>query len=90
MVNLYRAADLGRLATSGFLTGASSPTPVKSLPHLTTAIDHILFNSTSEILAFASQRLKDSMRLVWLGMRRHLVDRLLTVCDVAWGHVELP
>ena len=74
VVNVYRAEDLGRSATSGFLSSSASPVPVKSLMHLTTKTTSLQFNSSSEVLAFASQRTRDAMRLVsaatlcgWVG-----------------------
>jgi hypothetical protein len=64
VVNVYKADSLGRLATSGFLVGASAPVPVKSIMSLTTKTTNIQFNSTSELLALSSQRTRDAMRLV--------------------------
>ena len=42
----------------------TDPTPVKTVMNLTTAIDHLGFNHDGSILALASQRLKDQLRLL--------------------------
>ncbi|XP_064404926.1 U3 small nucleolar RNA-associated protein 18 homolog isoform X2 [Halichondria panicea] len=55
VVNLYESEQCLR---SGF------PKPLRAVSNLTTSIDHLCFNSTSEMLATASQKKKDSLRLV--------------------------
>lgn len=42
----------------------AKPKPRKALMHLTTQVDHLKFNSTSEILAMASSDIKDSLKMV--------------------------
>ncbi|CAI8037091.1 U3 small nucleolar RNA-associated protein 18 homolog [Geodia barretti] len=41
-----------------------SPKPLRAVMNLTTAVDHLQFNSTSEILAVASSAKKDAVKMV--------------------------
>ncbi|CAI8037092.1 U3 small nucleolar RNA-associated protein 18 homolog [Geodia barretti] len=40
-----------------------SPKPLRAVMNLTTAVDHLQFNSTSEILAVASSAKKDAVKM---------------------------
>lgn len=53
VVNIYDNAGL-----------TAKPKPRKALMHLTTQVDHLKFNSNSEILAMASTDTKDSLKMV--------------------------
>ncbi|KAH7488427.1 hypothetical protein PRIC1_007455 [Phytophthora ramorum] len=53
VVNIYDNAGL-----------TAKPKPRKTLMHLTTRVDHLKFNATSEILAMASTDAKDSLKMV--------------------------
>ncbi|KAG6619317.1 U3 small nucleolar RNA-associated protein 18 [Phytophthora cinnamomi] len=53
VVNIYDNAGL-----------TAKPKPRKALMHLTTPVDHLKFNPTSEILAMASSDIKDSLKMV--------------------------
>ncbi|CAI8037093.1 U3 small nucleolar RNA-associated protein 18 homolog [Geodia barretti] len=56
-----------------------SPKPLRAVMNLTTAVDHLQFNSTSEILAVASSAKKDAVKMVHLSS--------LTVFS-NWPHVH--
>lgn len=53
VVNIYDNAGL-----------TAKPKPRKALMHLTTQVDHLKFNATSEILAMVSTDAKDSLKMV--------------------------
>ncbi|KAG1711779.1 hypothetical protein DVH05_009022 [Phytophthora capsici] len=53
VVNIYDNAGL-----------TAKPKPRKALMHLTTQVDHLMFNANSEILAMASTDAKDSLKMV--------------------------
>ncbi|CEG41372.1 u3 small nucleolar rna-associated protein 18 [Plasmopara halstedii] len=53
VVNIYDNAGL-----------TAKPKPCKALMHLTTQVDHLKFNPSSEILAMASTDIKDSLKMV--------------------------
>jgi hypothetical protein len=64
VVNVYRSEDLTRLSSSTTLLGPKAPTPAKAIMNLTSRIDMLRFNHTSEMLAASSQSVKDAMRIV--------------------------
>ena len=55
VVNLYPTASL---------LASTTPTPAKAFMNLTTRIDTLAFNHDAQLLALASKRNKDSLRLV--------------------------
>ena len=57
IVNVYDAQATRALPSS-------APTPLKTLPHLTTAITSLRFNHDAQILASASKTKKDQLKLV--------------------------
>lgn len=60
-VNVYGADSFAAPSTT---TTEKQPKPLKTLPHLTTAISSLRFNHDAQLLAVASKEKKDSMRLV--------------------------
>ena len=61
-MNLY---DANATAASPAAFGrAAAVAPVKSFMHLTTPVDELAFNHDSQLLAMASRRTKDSLKLV--------------------------
>lgn len=62
MVNLYDANATAAAPTA--FGRAAAVTPVKSFMHLTTPVDELAFNHDSQLLAMASRRGKDSLKLV--------------------------
>jgi U3 small nucleolar RNA-associated protein 18 len=59
VVNVYKQPEVGSTQYSNSLFS-----PLKSLMSLTTCVDHIQFNSTSELMLIASRREKDALRIV--------------------------
>lgn len=58
VVNVYEASNL---------TSTRVPRPTKILLNLTTSVNSLKFNASSEILAMASDEKKDAMKLVMNG-----------------------
>lgn len=56
------AADEAKL--SAFGVPIHAPKPAQSIMNLRTAVDHLKFNHDGQILTIASQRMKDSLKLV--------------------------
>lgn len=67
IVNVYDAQATRALPNS-------APTPLKTLPHLTTAVTSLRFNHDAQILASASKTKKDQLKLV-SAMRSQLCIR---------------
>ncbi|CAI8037089.1 U3 small nucleolar RNA-associated protein 18 homolog [Geodia barretti] len=70
IVNVYERSEV---------MAKESPKPLRAVMNLTTAVDHLQFNSTSEILAVASSAKKDAVKMVHLSS--------LTVFS-NWPHVH--
>mmetsp|Transcript_17016 Transcript_17016/g.28701 ORF Transcript_17016/g.28701 Transcript_17016/m.28701 type:complete len:535 (+) Transcript_17016:177-1781(+) len=62
VVNIYKHGSLFGPGGGGALT----PSPVRSLMNLTTAIDNLCFSPDTQMLALSSRMKKDSLRLVHL------------------------
>ena len=63
VVNTYNWADVeAKVSSSGL--GLPHPSPSRAFMNLTTPIDTLRFNSTSEILSMSSLQVKDALRLV--------------------------
>ena len=54
----------------GGLLGSSDPAPTKEFLNLRTAVTHVGFNGTSELLSFSSKYLKGSMRMAHVAGQR--------------------
>lgn len=70
VVNIYQTSDLPSSNTSSnsslFNTHITTAKPYKTIMNLTTSINNLVFNATSEILAISSRTKKDSLKLVHL------------------------
>jgi len=66
-VNLYDATTTATAAPA--FGRASRPAPTKTFMHLTTPVDELLFNHDSQILAMASRRTKDALKMVHVPSR---------------------
>lgn len=66
VVNLYhnQLRDM-----SSFSSDFATPTPLKSIMNLQTAIDNLSFNHDGQILALSSKREKDSLKLLHVPTR---------------------
>jgi len=60
VVNIYDSASLAGIKPN------ARPQPSKAISSLTTPVDHLVFNHDAQMLAIASQRKKDALRVVHL------------------------
>ena len=61
IVNIYK--DVGPISQTSSM-GPEILAPFKSLPHLTTTVDSMCFNSDGQLLAMASRMKRDALRLI--------------------------
>ena len=66
VVNVYGSGSASAHAGGLYAEGTAKPAPLSSLMHLTTPVDLLRFNGDAQILAMASRRKKDSLKIVHL------------------------